>query len=157
MPDWLSIGNGWRNLYLLSGALQALSLGVFFAKRRLWVKRSRIGAFLAGVAVTPLVEYLWMLVLALVWPHAPKLVYIGVLAFFNNPKVTQVNLPETVTYISAYALGDCFALESVYVPQNTSGIYKTAFTNSAKVVLNVAEGSYGEAFAKQHGIAYTTR
>jgi hypothetical protein len=25
------------------------------------------------------------------------------------------------------------------------------------VVLNVAEGSYGEAFAKQHGIAYTTR
>ena len=43
------------------------------------------------------------------------------------------------------------------MPQNTSGIYKTAFTKSAKVVLNVAEGSYAETFAKQHGIAYTTR
>ena len=94
---------------------------------------------------------------AVEFEEGSKAATIGVLAFFNNPKVTQVNLPETVTYISAYALGDCFALESVYVPQNTSGIYKTAFTNSAKVVLNVAEGSYGEAFAKQHGIAYTTR
>ena len=68
-----------------------------------------------------------------------------------------VSIPEAGHLISAYALGDCFALESVYVPQLTTGIYTTAFTNSAKVVLNVAEGSYGEAFAKQHGIAYTTR
>ena len=94
---------------------------------------------------------------AVEFEEGSKAATIGVLAFFNNPKVTQVNLPESVTYISAYALGDCFALESVYIPQGTTGIYKTAFTNSAKVVLNVAEGSYGEAFAKQHGIAYTTR
>ena len=94
---------------------------------------------------------------AVEFEEGSKAATIGVLAFFNNPKVTRVDLPETVTYISAYALGDCFALESVYIPQGTTGIYKTAFTNSAKVVLNVAEGSYGEAFAKQHGIAYTTR
>ena len=94
---------------------------------------------------------------AVEFEEGSKAATIGVLAFFNNPKVTQVNLPETVTYISAYALGDCFALESVYIPQGTTGIYTTAFTNSAKVVLNVAEGSYAETFAKQHGIAYTTR
>ncbi len=79
MADWLSVGNGWRNLYLLSTALQALSLGLFFGKHKLWVKRGGLGAFLAGAATTPLWQYLWMLALAFLWPHAPKLVYIGVL------------------------------------------------------------------------------
>jgi len=79
MLDWLTVGNGWRNLFLGSCALQALSLGVLFASRRLWVKRSRLGAFLAGVSITPIAQYLWMLLLALFWPFAPKLVYIGVL------------------------------------------------------------------------------
>ncbi len=91
MLDWLSIGNGWRNLYLLSSAVQALALGLFFAQRRLWVKRSRLGAFLAGVAVTPLVQYLWTLLLALLWPYAPKAVYIGVL-----PAIAAVYLLWTV-------------------------------------------------------------
>ncbi|MDD3214643.1 MAG: hypothetical protein PHY64_13285 [Eubacteriales bacterium] len=79
MLNWLAVGNGWRNLYLLSSALQALALGVFFAKHRLWVKKSRLGAFLAGTAVTPLIQYLWMLLLAAVWPQASKWIYIGVL------------------------------------------------------------------------------
>ena len=79
MLDWLAVGNAWRNLYLLSSIVQALALGLWFAKRRLWVKRSRLGAFLAGVSITPLIQYLWTLLLALLWPHAPKLVYIGVL------------------------------------------------------------------------------
>ncbi len=79
MLDWLAVGNGWRNLYLASCALQALALGVFFARRRLWVKHNRLGAFLAGVSVTPFLQYLWMLLLAAVWPQANKWVYIGVL------------------------------------------------------------------------------
>ena len=79
MGDWLAVGNGWRNVYLLSNVLQALALGLFFAKHRLWVKRGRLGAFLAGAAVTPLLQYLWMLLLAMVWPHAPQLLYIGAL------------------------------------------------------------------------------
>ena len=79
MLDWLAVGNGWRNLYLASCALQALALGVFFAKWRLWVKHSRLGAFLAGVSVTPFLQYLWTLLLAAVWPQASKWVYIGVL------------------------------------------------------------------------------
>lgn len=79
MLDWLAVGNGWRNLFLLSCAVQALALGILFASRRLLVKRSRLGAFLAGAAITPIAQYLWMLLLALFWPFAPKLVYIGVL------------------------------------------------------------------------------
>ena len=94
---------------------------------------------------------------AIEFEEGSKLTALGILAFFNNPKVETVVLPETVTYISAYALGDCFALTSVYVPQSVTGIYKTAFTNSAKAVLNVAAGSYAETFAKDHGISYTTR
>jgi hypothetical protein len=79
MLDWNAIGNGWRNLYLLSSLVQAVALGTFFAQKRLWVKRSRLGAFLAGASVTPLIQYLWTLMLALVWPQAPKWVYIGAL------------------------------------------------------------------------------
>lgn len=79
MQDWLAVGNLWRNAYLLSSGLQALALGVLFARRRLWVKGSRAGSFFAGAAVTPLMQYLWMLLMALLWPHAPKLVYIGAL------------------------------------------------------------------------------
>ncbi len=79
MADWLSVGNGWRNLYLLSSMAQALALGLVFAKHKLWIRRSAIGAFLAGAATTPLWQYLWTLALALLWPRAPKAVYIGVL------------------------------------------------------------------------------
>ncbi|HPF86687.1 MAG TPA: hypothetical protein PK537_01370 [Candidatus Limiplasma sp.] len=78
MTTWLDIGNGWRNLFLLSCMLQAVSLGVLFAIHRFWMKDNRVAAFLAGVAVTPFAEYLWMLLLALTWPQAPKLVYIGI-------------------------------------------------------------------------------
>lgn len=78
MLDWLAVGNGWRNLYLASVALQALALGTLFARRRLWVRGSRAGAFLAGASITPLLEMLWMLLISLLWPFAPKAVYIGV-------------------------------------------------------------------------------
>ena len=76
---WLDVGNGWRNLYLLSCMLQAGALGCLFAANGWFVKRSRAACFLTGAASTPLVQYLWTLMLALVWPQAPKLVYIGVL------------------------------------------------------------------------------
>ena len=75
---WLDIGNGWRNLFLLSSLVQAFSLGVLFAVHRFWMKDNRVAAFLTGVAVTPFAQYLWMLLMALLWPQAPRLVYIGV-------------------------------------------------------------------------------
>lgn len=76
---WLDVGNGWRNLYLLSCVLQAAGLGALFAARRWFSKRSRAACFLTGAAATPFIQYLWTLLLAFLWPHAPKLVYIGVL------------------------------------------------------------------------------
>ena len=75
---WLDLGNGWRNLFLLSAFLQAVALGTLFAARRWFSKGSRLACFLTGAAATPLLEYLWMLALAFLWPNAPKLVYIGV-------------------------------------------------------------------------------
>lgn len=74
---WLDIGNGWRNLYLLSALLQAGALGLLFAAHRWFSKGSRLACFFTGVAATPLCQYLWMLLLSLLWPHAPRLVYIG--------------------------------------------------------------------------------
>ena len=75
---WLDIGNGWRNIFLLSCALQAAALGVWFCLRGWFSPRHRVACFLTGVAATPLCQYLWMLLLALLWPQAPRWVYIGV-------------------------------------------------------------------------------
>ncbi len=74
---WLDIGNGWRNLFLLSCAVQAAAMGLWFASRRWFCGHSRLACLLTGVAATPLCQYLWTLLLALVWPGAPRLVYIG--------------------------------------------------------------------------------
>lgn len=74
---WLDIGNGWRNLFLLSTLLQMGALGLLLAAHRLPSRKSRLACFFTGVAATPLCQYLWMLVMALLWPHAPRLVLIG--------------------------------------------------------------------------------
>ncbi len=76
---WLDIGNGWRNLYLLSCMLQIGALGCLFCARGWFLKKSRAACFLTGVAATPMVQYLWVLALAFVWPTAPRAVYIGAL------------------------------------------------------------------------------
>ena len=76
---WLDLGNHWRNIYLLSCLVQMGALGCLFASQGWFVKKSRLACFFTGVAATPLVQYLWTLLLALVWPQAPRMVYIGVL------------------------------------------------------------------------------
>lgn len=75
---WLDVGNGWRNLFLLSCLAQAFALGCLFCAHGWFVKKSRAACFLTGVAATPLMQYLWMLVMALVWPNAPQLLLITV-------------------------------------------------------------------------------
>ena len=77
--SWLDIGNGWRNLFLLSTMLQMGALGCLFCARGWFSKRSRLACFLTGVSAVPMVQYLWTMALAFLWPHAPKLIYIGVL------------------------------------------------------------------------------
>ena len=75
---WLALGNAWRNLFLLSCIAQAGALGTAFAIHKWFSKRSRVASFLTGVVITPLAQYLWMLLMAYVWPKAPNLVYIGI-------------------------------------------------------------------------------
>ena len=73
---WLDVGNGWRNIYLLSTLFQAFCLGTVFAWRQLFSRRSRLACFLTGVAVTPFLQYLCTMLLGLVIPHAPRAVYL---------------------------------------------------------------------------------
>ncbi len=74
---WLDVGNGWRNLYLLSMALQMAALGLWFAKKRWFCRYSRLACALTGAAAAPLCQFVWMLLMALVWPTAPRQVLIG--------------------------------------------------------------------------------
>ncbi len=82
---------------------------------------------------------------------------IGILAFRTARKVTEVVIPDSVTYIATYAFGTCVSLESVYVPQGVEYIHPKAFVESTKVVLNVAEGTYAEEYAVANGVAHTVR
>ena len=82
---------------------------------------------------------------------------IGVVAFMNVANIKDIVLPDSVTYIGAYAFGDCFALETLAVPQMVTYMAPTAFAGSTNVVLNVAEGTYAETFAINHGLSYTVR
>ena len=93
----------------------------------------------------------------IVFEEGSKLERIGVLAFRTARKVTEVVLPETVNYLATYAFGTCVSLEKVYIPQGMAYMHPKAFIESTKAVLNVAEGSYAEQFAKDNGIAHTVR
>ena len=126
-----------------------------------WVQyRHQIKSIVIGKDITTIGNYAFAYsqnVESVTFEEGSVLTSIGALGFINLPKLTDIELPETVTSISAYALGDCFALESVYVPQGVSFIYFSAFSGSDKVTLSVAKGSYAEDFAKAKGIKYTTR
>lgn len=74
---WLDIGNGWRNIYLLSVMVQCVANGLFCALHGFPLKKQRFASLLVGIASTPLLQYLWMLFVALVWPHSPRLFIIG--------------------------------------------------------------------------------
>ncbi len=78
MLSWSDIGSLWRNLYLLSSLITAVGLGTLFA-RHAWPSKRRAVSFLFGVSATPLAQYLWTLLLALVWPKASRYLYIGAL------------------------------------------------------------------------------
>ncbi len=122
--------------------------------------RSKIKKITIGKGITSVGNYTFCYtqnVTEIVFEAGSAVKSIGVLSFFNCPKVKEIVLPETVTSISAYAFGDCFALETLYVPQGVTFIYFSAFTNSAKLVVNVAEGTYAEEFVIKHGVNYTTR
>lgn len=106
---WLDVGNGWRNLYLLSCLVQMGALGCLFAARNWFAKNSKLACFLTGVAATPMVQYLWMLLMAIVWPHAPKMVIIGGLPALGAVCVLALGLLRVKRAKELFKLGLAYA------------------------------------------------
>ncbi len=94
---------------------------------------------------------------ALTFEEGSKLEKIGAAAFIYMVYTTEVEIPETVTFIGNLAFAYCSRLANVVIPQNVTLIYPKSFYKSSKVVLNVAEGTYAEDYAKANGMAYETR
>lgn len=105
---WLDVGNGWRNLYLLSCLMQMGALGCLFAYRGWFSRQSRLASFLTGVAATPFVQYLWTLLLAVVWPKAPKLLYIGALPVLSVLCVLVLGAVNVRRLKEGVNKGSCF-------------------------------------------------
>ena len=91
---WLDVGNGMRNLYLLSIMLQAGAWGIVFLKRQWFSKTSRLSCFFTGVAITPVIQYLFMLVLALLWNNAPRLFIVLALPIIAFSLLLYCVIPE---------------------------------------------------------------
>ncbi len=86
-----------------------------------------------------------------------KLEKIGAAAFLYMVYTTEVDIPESVTFIGNLSFAYCSRLNKVIIPQNVTLIYPQSFKKSANVVLNVAEGTYAESYAKTNAMAYETR
>lgn len=50
--------------------------------------------------------------------------------FDNCGSLSKIELPDTITFLSAYAFSDCKLLTSVIVPKNVSEIGSACFENS---------------------------
>ena len=77
--------------------------------------------------------------------------------FYRCSSLTSLVLPDSLTTVYGNAFAKCTNLTSVYVPQNLTKFGVNAFNGSTQVVLSVAAGSYGEAYAKDNGISHTVR
>ncbi|MBQ3182177.1 MAG: phosphodiester glycosidase family protein, partial [Clostridia bacterium] len=93
----------------------------------------------------------------IVFEEGSKLTKIGSAAFCYLPYLKSVKLPDTVTQINNTSFAYCQNLTDMYISQDISYINPTAFKSCPNVVLNVVKDTYGESFAKDQGLAYTTR
>jgi len=59
-------------------------LGTLFAIHHWFSRKSRVACFFTGAAATPLLQYLWMLFIAVVWPNAPRFIWIGILPLLSG-------------------------------------------------------------------------
>ena len=82
---------------------------------------------------------------------------IGGAVFKNCSSLVSINLPEGLTIISGNAFKNCRSLREVYLPDTMSSINNLAFADLTEITFSVAEGSYAEQWAKEHGYEYTVR
>jgi hypothetical protein len=93
---------------------------------------------------------------SITFEEGSKLEKIGAVAFIYTV-VTEVSIPDTVTYIGSMAFAYCSHLLSVDVPQSVTFIHAQAFKKSSNVVLSVVDGTYAENYAIDNGVAYTVK
>ena len=55
---------------------------------------------------------------------------------FQNPNITSIVLPNSITEISDYAFCDCSSLASINIPNNITSIGRMAFKNTALTSFN---------------------
>ncbi len=73
-------------------------------------------------------------------------------AFHYVNKIKTFELPETVKVLEWRAFGYWTSLRSIRLPDNIQSIHKDAFDHhNAALVLQVAEGTYGQEYAEQYG------
>ena len=126
-----------------------------------WVSyRDSIKAIEIGAEITSIGRYAFSHlyeVKSIAFAEGSKVEKIDVTGFYYDFNVTAIVLPETVRSIGVLAFGNQYALKELYVPQGVSEIGANAFKSCRNLTLNVAAGSYAEAYAKENNIPYTTR
>ena len=79
-------------------------------------------------------------------------------AFHYVNKIKSFKLPDTVKVLEWRAFGYWTSLEKIYLPDGIESIHKDAFDHhKASLVLQVAEGTYGETYANQYGFVTELR
>ena len=81
----------------------------------------------------------------------------------NNHTMKRILLPNSITHIYSDAFRRCFNLEEIFIPASVTGIFTASFSvdnfwedpHRPFKQLYVEPGSYAEAFAIRHNIAYS--
>ena len=93
-----------------------------------------------------------------VFEEGSQLTTLGDHAFHYASQLKSIVIPDGVTYYDYSALGYCAKLVDVQMSEGASVISNWAFWNhNENLTVNVVAGSKAETFAKNQGIAYTTR
>lgn len=101
--------------------------------------------------------YLCVNVTEVTFEEGSALHTINNVAFCYLPELKSLTLPESLVTVDGRAFAYNGKLVNVYVPHSVTYIHPNAFISSEKVLLDVAEGSYGESYAIKNNIAYKTR
>ncbi|MBQ8162093.1 MAG: leucine-rich repeat domain-containing protein [Clostridia bacterium] len=86
--------------------------------------------------------------------HLPRSILAVEEKAFLGSAVSSVNVPRGCESIGSRAFAECRNLQTVFIPSTVREIAEDAFEGSTLVTLRVTEGSYGEAYALEHGLLY---
>ena len=79
--------------------------------------------------------------------------HIGLAAFSGCTNLSKITLPNTLIEIDNYAFCDCSSLTEIVIPESVSVIGGDAFRNCVNLTIVTKQGSYAEAYAREHGIS----